>query len=222
MSTSVPALAAALMLGLAAGPATGGEPGESGTSPVPDQDQAAQTKESTPAAEGKGAAREARAAAPGQQRVERPAGVRVAEITICRDVAEKAPQDQGTSFPADVGMLACFTDVREAGAPREIVHKWYVGDQLVSEVPMEVRGPRWRCWSKKEILPEWKGNCRVEVLSASGDLIAETQFALVEPASAAAQAAPAKAAEPGSKTRDEAPAEKQTKPATDKAGSRDG
>jgi hypothetical protein len=105
--------------------------------------------------------------------------LKLADVAICTGVSEdREPVDAGQSFPEDVGTLYCFTDVRDAGEPTTIVHRWYVGDDLVSEVPMEVKGPRWRCWSEKEIAPGWSGGCRVEVVNEDGDVIGERAFAL--------------------------------------------
>ncbi|HMB70486.1 MAG TPA: DUF2914 domain-containing protein, partial [bacterium] len=120
----------------------------------------------------------------------------VAEVTVCRKVTEdRAPFDAGEAFPADVGVLTCFTDVREAGTPQQIFHRWYLGDELVAEVPMQVKGARWRCWSQKEILPGWTGSGRVEIVNETGDVLGETAFVLVEPT-----AAPAAPAEPAATT----------------------
>lgn len=104
--------------------------------------------------------------------------IRVAEVAVCRKVVERNPVEPGGSFPSGVGRLFCFTDVRDAGPSELIYHRWYLGDELVSEVPMEVRGPRWRCWSEKTILPGWSGSARVEIVTEEGEVLAEESFVL--------------------------------------------
>ena len=37
--------------------------------------------------------------------------LRVEEAVICRSVVDRAPQDSGETFPADVGQLFCFTRI---------------------------------------------------------------------------------------------------------------
>jgi hypothetical protein len=102
----------------------------------------------------------------------------LAAVAVCKDVEDRQPVGGGTSFTTDVGMLFCFTDVRNARTPTQIFHRWYVGDTLVNEIPITVKGPRWRCWSQKTIWPGWSGDCRVEIVTEEGDVIGTSAFAL--------------------------------------------
>ena len=70
------------------------------------------------------------------------------------------------------------TRVQNAAAPTQIFHRWYVGDELVEEVPINVRGEHWRCWSTKTIQPGWTGECRVEIVTEEGDVISTKKFVL--------------------------------------------
>jgi Protein of unknown function (DUF2914) len=105
--------------------------------------------------------------------------IRVEEVAVCRKIEERAPVAPKDSFASNVENLYCFTDVRDAGTPQRIFHRWYVGDTLVSEIPMEVQGTRWRCWSEKTIAPGWTGPCHVEIVTEAGDVIGQTSFSLV-------------------------------------------
>ena len=102
----------------------------------------------------------------------------LARIVVCRDVEERAPVDPGESFSSDVGKLTCFTDVRTENAPLQIFHRWYVGDELMAEIPISVKANRWRCWSTKTIRSKWNGPARVDVLTEEGDLLGSVDFAL--------------------------------------------
>lgn len=101
----------------------------------------------------------------------------VARIVVCRDVQEREPVDAGTSFPSDVGKLACFTEVTGAEG-KQVYHRWYVGDRMVLELPIAVGASHWRCWSRKTIVPAWSGPARVDVATESGDVIASQEFTL--------------------------------------------
>ncbi|MBZ0268842.1 DUF2914 domain-containing protein [bacterium] len=109
-----------------------------------------------------------------------PRQMQVSQVAICREVAERQPVMAGDSFASGVNNLYCFTEIRNAGMPQQIYHRWYVGDELVCEVPMSVEGPRWRCWSEKTIPAGWEGPCHVEIVTESGERIGETRFALVD------------------------------------------
>ncbi len=127
----------------------------------------------TLAAGGAGANPEDSAATPAAENAPR-----LAQTTICENVEDRAPIGAAESFSSQVGRLWCFTDVRGATPPTEIFHRWYVGDDLVSEIPITVRAERWRCWSRKTIRPGWSGACRVEVLTEEGDLLGTAEFVL--------------------------------------------
>jgi len=109
-----------------------------------------------------------------------PQQMQVTTVAICREVEERQPVMAGDTFASGVDNLYCFTEIRNAGQPQQIYHRWYVGDELVCEVPMHVQGPRWRCWSEKTIADSWEGPCHVEIVTESGERIGETSFALVD------------------------------------------
>ena len=101
----------------------------------------------------------------------------VPRIVICRSVQEREPVEPGTSFPADVGLLLCFTQVTDAEG-KQIYHRWYVGDRMVLELPISVGAATWRCWSRKTIDPSWTGSGRVDVATEAGDVVASQAFTL--------------------------------------------
>ena len=104
--------------------------------------------------------------------------VSVSKIAICEDVQERVPVGESESFSSGIGQLWCFTRVMNAEAPTQIYHRWYVGDEMVDEIAINVGGKQWRCWSTKTILPSWTGSCRVEILTEEGDLISTKEFVL--------------------------------------------
>lgn len=102
----------------------------------------------------------------------------LARLAVCEQVEERVPVGEGDRFPSSIGHLWCFTKVTGAANPTRIFHRWYVGDQLVDEIPINVKGSSWRCWSNKTIQESWQGPCRVEVLTESGDVIGKQDFVL--------------------------------------------
>jgi hypothetical protein len=60
-----------------------------------------------------------------------------------------------------------FTDLRNLQG-RTVMHRWMYNGQVVSQVPFEVGGPRWRVNSKKEIDPDQVGEWSVTVVDQSG------------------------------------------------------
>jgi len=99
-----------------------------------------------------------------------------ATAVVCTEVANRAPVGAADRFPATVGKLVCFSEVR--GASGKVVHVWFRGDKEMLRVDLAVGGERWRTWSVKKIIPEWTGAWRVEVRAEDGTVLATTSFAV--------------------------------------------
>ncbi|MGA9753064.1 MAG: DUF2914 domain-containing protein [Acidobacteriota bacterium] len=115
-----------------------------------------------------------------------PAAVRV---VACTGVADRAPTGAASTFPADVGHVWCFCEIRDAGAGMDLTHLWTLNGKIVARIPLKASGARWRTWSEKKILPAETGRWKVAVLDASGKELGSVEF---EVGSAGASAAPAK------------------------------
>jgi DUF2914 family protein len=101
--------------------------------------------------------------------------ITVDEAAIAKSVLDRAPQDTGSAFPADVGQLICWTKVTGAGGG-SIHHVWFHGDTQVGDVELQVGGSPWRTWSKKTVPADWTGAWHVEVRDASGAVLKRFDF----------------------------------------------
>lgn len=80
-------------------------------------------------------------------------------------VENREPIDQVTFVGNEARKVYFFTDLRGLEG-RTIVHRWLYGGKVMAEVEFEVRGPRWRVWSSKDLLPDWIGDWTVEIVVA--------------------------------------------------------
>ncbi len=99
------------------------------------------------------------------EQIEAPAGGQpsvVAQFTT--GVENREPVDQITFVESGVEKIFFFSDLRGL-AGRTVQHRWIYGGEIVAEVNFEVRGPRWRVWSSKELLPDWIGDWTVEIVT---------------------------------------------------------
>ena len=106
---------------------------------------------------------------------ERPA-LRVAKITLTTGVKDRQPIDSAIVFPDSVGRVYCWTLIQGIKEPTVIKHIWYYGEKRVAEVSLEVKPPRYRTWSYKTILPQWKGDWRVWIVDSQGNLLGTASF----------------------------------------------
>jgi hypothetical protein len=99
-----------------------------------------------------------------------------ATAVVCTSVEDRTPVGAADRFPAGVGKLVCFSEVREGTG--KVVHVWIRGNREVAVIELRAHGERWRTWSEKRILPEWTGAWRVEVRSEDGTVLAKSEFTI--------------------------------------------
>lgn len=102
----------------------------------------------------------------------------IQEAVIATSVENLHAQGVSESFPRDVGKLYAFTRVVGAEGEAMIKHRWFRGDQLMTEVRLRVQSANWRTYSSKVILPEWTGPWKVEVTDAEGAVIDTLEFTI--------------------------------------------
>jgi len=94
--------------------------------------------------------------------------INVAEALVCQEVVDRLPVGSGDVIPAGTERVFCFTRITGAQAETEVTHNWYFKGNLKASVVLPVRNANWRTWSSKTLLPEWKGEWMVEILSKEG------------------------------------------------------
>jgi len=100
----------------------------------------------------------------------------IEDAVICQDVVDRTPVESGFVFPNDIGKVYCFNRVIGAKSDTEITHNWYFNDVQVASVPLSVRSNNWRTYSSKKIMPEYKGNWKVEIVAQDGQVLKQLTF----------------------------------------------
>ena len=129
---------------------------------------AAQTQGSAPAQE----------TAPSQETttVQEPSNLQVEVGAICKNVMDRAPVEAGSSFPASVGKLFCFTKITGALDPTHVTHVWSFDGSERARVELEVNSASWRTYSSKNIESHEVGAWRVEVVDSAGNVLQTLNF----------------------------------------------
>jgi len=78
-------------------------------------------------------------------------------------VENREPIDQVSFVENEAQKIFFFTDLRGLEG-RTVLHRWIYDGNVVAEVSFDVRGPRWRVWSSKELLSDWIGDWTVEIV----------------------------------------------------------
>lgn len=120
---------------------------------------------------------------------------RVARATFTTDVIDREPADSVEALTNDHGLVYFFTELRGLEG-QTVVHRWEWNGQTMAEVPFEVRGPRWRVHSSKNLEPDWLGEWSVSVIDASGRVLERDSLRFRELSAAPAPAEPETPAAP--------------------------
>lgn len=100
----------------------------------------------------------------------------VSQLVVATGVTNRAPVGVADHFAPDVGTVYCFMSVEGDVAGGKLYHVWMHGDQQMARVPLTVKGPRWRTWSTKTIVPAWTGTWTVRVEDAQGKVLKSVSF----------------------------------------------
>ncbi|MAG31210.1 MAG: hypothetical protein CL908_10030 [Deltaproteobacteria bacterium] len=103
-----------------------------------------------------------------------------AQAQFTTGVENREPVDQITFVGTSVDRIYFFSDLR-GFAGQTVIHRWIYDGETMAEVPFEVRGPRWRVWSQKSLLPDWIGDWSVEIVNAEGEIVAAETFTYSAP-----------------------------------------
>ncbi|MBN2644354.1 MAG: DUF2914 domain-containing protein [Desulfuromonadaceae bacterium] len=106
------------------------------------------------------------------------AALEIADAVMTTDIRQRAPVDAINSVAAPADKLYCYTRVVGALEDTWISHVWYYEDQEVARVRLPVSSTNWRTWSSKRILPDWRGQWRVEVLDAADEPLLLVPFSI--------------------------------------------
>jgi hypothetical protein len=91
----------------------------------------------------------------------------VARAQFTTAIEDREPVDQVLVIAPPVEEVFFFTDLRHLDG-RAVLHRWEYEGQVVSQVPFQVQGPRWRVFSKKRLEMDQFGEWSVTVVDQSG------------------------------------------------------
>jgi hypothetical protein len=103
-----------------------------------------------------------------------------ADVQICTEITDRACAGGATAFDANVGKLYCWSQVTGGSGEATIKHIWSHAGKVLLEVPLTVKGNRWRTWSSKNIAASQTGEWEVKVVDASGNTIKSVTFTVGE------------------------------------------
>jgi hypothetical protein len=112
----------------------------------------------------------------------------VARSAFTTAIADREPVDTLQTIEAVEQMVYFFTELLDMQG-QTATHRWEYNGEVMAEVIFEVKGPRWRVWSSKNLQPEWLGEWKVSVINGANEVISESTLNII--AATATESAPA-------------------------------
>ncbi|MDH5631421.1 MAG: DUF2914 domain-containing protein [Gammaproteobacteria bacterium] len=93
----------------------------------------------------------------------------VVRATFASAIQNREPVDHINE--ANASQIYYFSELRGMAGQR-VTHRWEYNGEIMAEVPFEVGGERWRIYSSKRLLPDWKGEWKASVIANDGQELA--------------------------------------------------
>ena len=118
----------------------------------------------------------------------------VVRSAFTRTIEEREPVENLENLTNENEQVKFFTELRDMSG-QTAIHRWEYDGKVVAEVEFNVKGPRWRVWSSKSLVPQWIGDWKVSVVNGAGEVISEKNLSY-DVATATPETTPAAIAEP--------------------------
>jgi hypothetical protein len=103
--------------------------------------------------------------------------VRIVKASICQKVTGRMPVDVNSIFPWSIPQVYVWSLISAEKIPTTIHHVYYLNDEKISDVTLNVDSYHWRTWSRKRILDkDLKGSWRVDITTAEGQILRKLFF----------------------------------------------
>lgn len=106
------------------------------------------------------------------------ASVVVARSAVCTAIQDREPVGTASAgVPIQAGMVYFWNELKASVVPTTVKHRWSRDGKPAGESTLSLKHKKTRTWSTRKAGPgEWK----VEVLSASGDVLRTAEFKVVK------------------------------------------
>jgi len=103
-------------------------------------------------------------------------GFNVDRVVVGTGVENNEPVGVAETFPASIEKVYCFLEAADIAKDANVSFVWYHGQDEMLKTTLPVKmGKRWRTFADKK-LRGLKGDWKVEIKSADGDLLKEVKF----------------------------------------------
>ena len=99
----------------------------------------------------------------------------VAKACFTSAIVDRNPVDDLSHLSTEVNKIYFFSEIQNMEG-NVITHRWIFNGNTMAEKSFEINGPRWRINSSKNLIPEWTGEWKVQVIDSVGNILLEDSF----------------------------------------------
>jgi len=99
----------------------------------------------------------------------------ISEAEFAKKIIDRVPINIVREFDNSLGKIYFFTNIRNL-QDTSITHRWIYNNKVMADVVFDIKGPRWRVWSSKNLWHTWTGKWIVEVLTSENEVLYKKEF----------------------------------------------
>ena len=103
----------------------------------------------------------------------------ISNAVFSLDVEDRVPINIVEEADNSLGKIYFFTNIRNLQG-QSITHRWIYKDKVMADIVFDVKGPRWRVWSSKNLWHTWLGKWTVQVITSESGVIYEKEFNYID------------------------------------------
>ena len=103
----------------------------------------------------------------------------ISEAEFAKKIIDRVPINIVREFDNSLGKIYFFTNIRNL-QDTSIKHRWIYNNKVMADVVFDIKGPRWRVWSSKNLWHTWTGKWIVEVLTSENEVLYKKEFNYIE------------------------------------------
>ena len=103
----------------------------------------------------------------------------ISKAVFALDIKDRAPINIIEELDNSLGKIYFFTNIRNLQGTR-VKHRWIYNNKVMADVIFDIKGPRWRVWSSKNLWHTWTGKWIVEVVTSENEVLYKKEFNYIE------------------------------------------
>ena len=103
----------------------------------------------------------------------------ISKAEFATEIIDREPSNIVGELNNTLGKIYFFTNIRNLQG-RSITHRWIYNNKVMADVVFDIKGPRWRVWSSKNLWHTWTGKWIVEVLTSENEVLYQKEFNYIE------------------------------------------